>query len=339
MMTIAVCLCRTGEYGRGFELFRRAVEISEEIQHRFFLSAAHRALGAELYLRLLAPAKAREHLETALRIAQDLRSELFMMAVASCLASVCIAQKDWARAEALLAPVLTTDLPIPEIDTLLREFWTARAELELARGSPGRALEIVERLLASTTNLAEYGPQAVPRLSQLRGQALVALGRMQEAAEEFQGTQIVAQKRGERAILWRLHIDLGSAYRGLGRREDALDEFALARSGIEQVANTVPDDALRENFLKRATAMIPTTSPLTLRQATKKQFGGLTARERQVAVLVAQGKSNREIAAVLVITVRAVEANITRILDKLGFQSRAQIAVWAAAKGLTGPHT
>lgn len=336
---VALCLCRTGEYGRGSELFRRAIEISEEIQHRFFLSAAHRALGAEVYLPLLAPAQARDQLETALRIAQDLRSELFTMAVASRLASACIVQKDWTRAEALLDPVLTTDLPAAEIDTLLRDFWTACAELELARGSPGRALEIVDRLLASTMNLAEYGPHAVPRLSQLRGQALVALGRMPEAAEEFQGTQTVAQKQGYSAILWHLHIDLGNAYRGLGRREAAADEFALARSWIEQIANTVPDDALRENFLKQAIAMIPTASSLTPRQATKKQFGGLTARERQVAALVAEGKSNREIADTLVITVRAVEANITRILDKLGFQSRAQIAVWAVAKGLARPLT
>ena len=68
-----------------------------------------------------------------------------------------------------------------------------------------------------------------------------------------------------------------------------------------------------------------------------KEYGGLSERERQVATLIAQGKSNRAIAKTLVISVRTVEAHITRILDKLGFASRAEIAVWAAAKGFAPP--
>jgi DNA-binding CsgD family transcriptional regulator len=56
-----------------------------------------------------------------------------------------------------------------------------------------------------------------------------------------------------------------------------------------------------------------------------------------VAALIAQGKSNREIAQALIITVRTVEAHITRILDKLGLKSRAAIAAWMVAKGLAQP--
>ncbi len=63
-------------------------------------------------------------------------------------------------------------------------------------------------------------------------------------------------------------------------------------------------------------------------------FGGLTAREREVAALVVEGHSNREIAALLVVGLKTVEAHVTRILTKLGFSSRAQIAAWAVAKGL-----
>jgi non-specific serine/threonine protein kinase len=62
--------------------------------------------------------------------------------------------------------------------------------------------------------------------------------------------------------------------------------------------------------------------------------GGLTARERQVAALVAEGHSNRAIAAALVVGLKTVEAHVTRILIKLGFSSRAQVAAWAVAKGL-----
>ena len=54
----------------------------------------------------------------------------------------------------------------------------------------------------------------------------------------------------------------------------------------------------------------------------------LTRREREVARLIAEGKSNHEIADALVIAERTVEGHVSNILSKLGFRSRAQIAVW-----------
>jgi DNA-binding CsgD family transcriptional regulator/tetratricopeptide (TPR) repeat protein len=66
----------------------------------------------------------------------------------------------------------------------------------------------------------------------------------------------------------------------------------------------------------------------------KERFGGLTARERETAALIAQGKSNREIAELMVVGVRTVETYVTRILNKLGFVSRVQIATWAVEEGL-----
>ena len=62
----------------------------------------------------------------------------------------------------------------------------------------------------------------------------------------------------------------------------------------------------------------------------------LTPREREVAVLIAQGASNPEIGAALVVSRRTVEAHVTAILGKLALTSRAQIAVWAVQHGL-GP--
>ncbi|OKK16311.1 hypothetical protein AMK16_27090 [Streptomyces sp. CB00455] len=59
----------------------------------------------------------------------------------------------------------------------------------------------------------------------------------------------------------------------------------------------------------------------------------LTTRERQVAALVAQGKSNKQIAAELVLSPRTVEGHVEHILTKLGFASRANIAAWAAQQG------
>jgi DNA-binding NarL/FixJ family response regulator len=66
----------------------------------------------------------------------------------------------------------------------------------------------------------------------------------------------------------------------------------------------------------------------------KAKFQGLSKRERETAALVAQGKSNREIAQVMSVGEKTVETYVTRILDKLGFGSRVQIATWAVERGL-----
>lgn len=55
----------------------------------------------------------------------------------------------------------------------------------------------------------------------------------------------------------------------------------------------------------------------------------LTKRERQVAELIAaEGLTNRAIAARLVISPRTAQGHVERVLSKLGFTSRAQIAAW-----------
>ena len=56
----------------------------------------------------------------------------------------------------------------------------------------------------------------------------------------------------------------------------------------------------------------------------------LTKREQEIAALVAQGLSNKQIAAKLVVSERTAEYHILNILNKLGFNSRTQIASWAA---------
>ncbi len=60
----------------------------------------------------------------------------------------------------------------------------------------------------------------------------------------------------------------------------------------------------------------------------------LTRREQQVAMLVAQGQTNREIAATLEITEKTAENHVQHILNKLGFRSRAQVAAWAVKQDL-----
>lgn len=57
----------------------------------------------------------------------------------------------------------------------------------------------------------------------------------------------------------------------------------------------------------------------------------LTRRETQVAQLVARGLSNRSIAETLVLSPRTVDGHVERILAKLDFTSRTQIASWIAS--------
>jgi non-specific serine/threonine protein kinase len=60
----------------------------------------------------------------------------------------------------------------------------------------------------------------------------------------------------------------------------------------------------------------------------------LTVREQQVAGLIAQGYTNRRLAAALGITERTAEVHARNIREKLGFTARAQIAAWAVEHGL-----
>ena len=59
----------------------------------------------------------------------------------------------------------------------------------------------------------------------------------------------------------------------------------------------------------------------------------LTPREREVALLIARGHTNREIAEVLVISEWTVDTHVRHILTKLGQRSRAQVAAWVAERG------
>ncbi len=60
----------------------------------------------------------------------------------------------------------------------------------------------------------------------------------------------------------------------------------------------------------------------------------LSARERDVVELIAEGCTNREIAERLVISERTTENHVQRIVNRLGLQSRTQVAAWALRHGV-----
>src|SRR5262249_30286586 len=61
---------------------------------------------------------------------------------------------------------------------------------------------------------------------------------------------------------------------------------------------------------------------------------GLSRREREVAMLIIDGSTNRQIAEQLSITERTAEHHLENIMAKLGVNSRTQVGVWAAEHGL-----
>lgn len=62
----------------------------------------------------------------------------------------------------------------------------------------------------------------------------------------------------------------------------------------------------------------------------------LTEREREVLALIADGRSNREIARALVLSEKTVKTHVSNILMKLDLADRTQAALWAVRHGLTG---
>jgi DNA-binding NarL/FixJ family response regulator len=176
-------------------------------------------------------------------------------------------------------------------------------------------------------------------------------GYRQGTAENLAGLGAVAAGQGQlepavklfgaaEALLSAVGTDLGPADREqydhcVAAVRAQLDEATFATAWAEGQAMT------REQAIDYASGLAVnppeatrSAYPLSPRRATKQEFGGLTPRERQVAALVAQGKSNREIADELVLSERTVENHVGNILSKLEFGSRAQIAAWAVGKGL-----
>jgi DNA-binding CsgD family transcriptional regulator len=113
--------------------------------------------------------------------------------------------------------------------------------------------------------------------------------------------------------------------------------MSAAAAACEEGRQMPPDQVIAHALAPReplAGAPRSSTEPPRAQAADR-----LTLRQREVAALIGQGRSNREIGQALVITERTVAAHIEHILDRLGVTSRTQIAVWAAEHGLLALRT
>jgi DNA-binding NarL/FixJ family response regulator len=111
--------------------------------------------------------------------------------------------------------------------------------------------------------------------------------------------------------------------------------FLLKRASAEEVVSAVRAVAAGDQLLY----------PEAVRQLALRQLRprpdprafDLTAREREVLALMAQGLSNAEIAAVLVLGVETVRTHVAKVLAKLGARDRTQAVVLAYTRGLVDP--
>jgi DNA-binding CsgD family transcriptional regulator len=324
---LAMSFGARGDYAHALDLVRHALATAEEIEHRQWIIGSHTILG-RLYLDLLEFPEARRRLEFALDLARDLHSSNWTQIASAMLAMTYIRQGELGLADAALATEL--DLSGQPRWLSQRAGWSARAELALAQGDPALALRLLEQLRATQPE----GSDAIPWLWKLRGEAEAARGRLEDAEATLREALTAVEALGLRPILWRIHCALAQVYRKQRRHEEARAEIAAADTIVATLADGVPDDSLRKTFVREARALLPSLRAATPRQRARQAFSGLTAREREVAAEIARGKSNREIAAELVVSERTVEYHVGNVLGKLGLSSRSQVAVWAVKHGL-----
>jgi DNA-binding CsgD family transcriptional regulator len=335
----ALVLGAHGMYDEAIATARQALAIASAIGHPAWQFVGHLALGA-VYHDLLDLDLAQQAHECALEQARAVNALEFLSMLASFLAPVYIAQGNFTRAEVLLEEV-EASLGTQLTTYVRRRIQAVRAELHLARGEASDALALIDRIIAATPHAASVTSQpaapgggVVPRLWRLRGEALTALGRWADAETSLRAAFDAARTLGAQPQAWRVQIALGKLFHSMRKAQASADAFDVARALIAELALQVPDeDRLSGRFSERALAMIPTATLTPLQQA-RRAAGGLTARERAIATLIAQGKNNREIAETLVISTRTVEVHVSNIMGKLDVSSRAQIAVWAASNGL-----
>jgi non-specific serine/threonine protein kinase len=112
---------------------------------------------------------------------------------------------------------------------------------------------------------------------------------------------------------------------------DALGEEAFAAAWAQGREMTLEDAV--EYALSVKELSPPTVAPVRGQPSAEPQHL-LTPREEEIAVLVAQGMTNRSIAEELVVSERTVGTHVRRMLKKLDLRSRAQIAAWVTSRRL-----
>jgi tetratricopeptide (TPR) repeat protein len=246
-----------GDFSAAWRAAEHGRAIAAEIEHHQWLTLAQIAVGG-YYGELAAFDEARQAMAAACVLADGVNSVLWQRFSRAGLAAICVAQDDLEAAQAALAlpPAVppAAHIPVTQAERMVALVW---AELALARGDAASALEIVERLQASTPHAA--AGEVVPRLWLLRGQILSARGCHAEAVAVLRAAQPAAKEI--RTLTWRLHAALARVYAAQGLAAEAASESAAARAVIQAMAATLGEPARRETFVRAALARLPAGAP------------------------------------------------------------------------------
>jgi DNA-binding CsgD family transcriptional regulator len=228
--------------------------------------------------------------------------------------------------------------------------WLASGRAEAARASVGRALdETADADRARRAELLAAYVEILLATGELR-EARGAATQLQELASRFEALPLQAlAQRAEGAVLlaegkprlaltalrnaWTAWSRLDAPYEGA--RVRALIGAACRALGDDESA-AMEDDAARWVFQQLGAARdLAQLEGSPARSA--QPPAGLTPRELEVLALVAEGETNKAVAAALVISEHTVARHVQNMLVKLGFSSRTGLATFAVEQGLTRP--
>lgn len=186
---------------------------------------------------------------------------------------------------------------------------------------------------AGATTAAKQGLQVGRVVQDEQFGVSLALETLAWIAATQRRDQRAAQLLGAADRLWRTMRASMAVFEVMNEFHDAC---------VRELRARMSDKAFETAFRRGAELPRPEIVQLALEQqprtptppapANRAAVAGLTRREQEVALLVAEGLSNREIAARLVVAQRTAEGHVENILSKLGFTSRAQVAGWVAAQ-------
>jgi predicted ATPase len=179
-------------------------------------------------------------------------------------------------------------------------------------------IEVLVHQLKPAGNLVGGPGMGFTSIARLLGKAAFVAGDRQAARLYFEQGLKVCEHLGYRPEAALIRLELAELF--LSERESAARSNAVLNLDI---AISEMTDMHMLPHLERALALQRQIGPALAHAAHV-----LSPREREVAALVGQGLSNRAIAEALVISEATAEVHVKRILNKLGFRSRAQIAVW-----------
>jgi DNA-binding CsgD family transcriptional regulator len=188
--------------------------------------------------------------------------------------------------------------------------WTAdyaEALLELGRiDEAERVIDVWE------TDAARLGRRRVlAHVTRCRGLVAAARGAVDEAVSLLEQAVARHDEVGDAFGRGRALLALGIVLRRVRQKRPAREAIQAALGGFEQLGAATWVEKARDE-LGRIGGRI--------------REEGLTAAERRVAVLVATGRTNREVAAVLFLGERTVAGHLTRVYAKLGVRSRTELA-------------